>query len=282
MAKKNSDSGASTNLSNFNSIITSVKGIGKDYDPANPDLLVVNLQTVADDALAVQKVYIIADAKYRPAVDSKQSTFEMAGKLFPPIISSLKTAKASAGTIERVKILVDKYRGSVKVAKKEDDTVTNGEGESTPTESNGEPKKERSNRQTSYPFLIQHFEGMYQILSNEPKYAPKKNDAIKLPTLSDTLNQMRSNMLAADEAEAEFSRSRTIQTKLHNDADKGIYALAALVKAAMVEDFGIKSAEYKAISGLAFKRLYDSTANKKKKKKTEADDSSGDAKMKNS
>lgn len=262
MAKKNSDTGAATNLNNFGTMITRLRGLGTKYDPGNDDLKLVNLQAVNDDGLAIASDYAAKEALYHPAIAAKQAIFETGGKLLSPIMAALKSGKASSVTIEMVKGYVDKYRGVVKKAKKEDDSAMNGNG----TGSTDSTKSERSNRQTSYAFLIQHFERIYQTLLVEPKYAPKNNDAIKTPALKIVLDTMRATVTDADEAEDAFSAVRYQQTVRHNDPDSGICALGALVKASLIEDYGTSSQEYKAFTNLPFKKLYDSTAKKKKKK----------------
>lgn len=262
MAKKKGDSGAATNIANLGTIITKVTGIGIKYDPGNDDLKIVNLQLVHDNAVVVQKDYSAKEASFHLAINTKQKTFGNAGKLLSPIMKSLLSNKASTYTIDRVRDFINKYRGVVKEAKKEDDEAVSGDN----ADSTGEGTPERSNRQTSYPFLIQHFEGIYQTLLLEPKYAPKNNEAIKLPALQLVLDSMRTNVKLADEAQDAFYRVRNQQTKLHNDPDTGIFALSGMVKSNLVEDFGISSPEYKSISSLPFKKLYDSTVNKKKKK----------------
>ncbi len=265
MAKKNSDTGAATNLNNFGTMITRLRGLGPKYDPGNDDLKLVNLQAVLDDGLVIASDYAAKEAIYSPAIAAKQQIFETGGKLLSPIVAALKTGKASIVTIETVKGYVDKYRGVVKKAKKEDDAAMNGDD----TASTDSTKGERSNRQTSYAFLVQHFERIYQTLLAEPKYAPKNNDAIKTPALKTVLDSMRANVTAADGAQDAFSTVRYQQTVRHNDPDTGICALAAMVKANLVEDYGVSSSEYKSVSYLPFKKLYDSTAKKKRKKAAE-------------
>lgn len=266
MAKKD-DVGASTNLNNLNTMNVRLEGMGTDYAPDDELLSLANLQLKYTDGIALQKNYLRAKEEYATAVDEKQAIFEKAGKLLSPIINSMKRSKISSETIGRVKVLIDKYRGKVKSAKEEDKNTKEG----GMTE---EEKKERSNRQTSYAFLIQHFEGIYQILLLEPKYAPLNNDAIKLTSLATDLTTMRTKNTASEIALYNFDRLRNDQTKFHNDPETGIVALAALVKSTLIEDFTVNSTQYKAVSGLAFKKLYDSMA-KKKKKKPDPDNSEG-------
>ncbi len=260
MAKSNSDSGAARNNGNLQLLITELEGLGDAFVPGDPSFTLDILKAVHANSTAAATNLANVLAKYGPVIDDKVAVFEKGSKLLSRIVGALKTCKASPGTIEAAKVYVNKYRGTVKQAKSEDaaeEPPVNGE---LPVNGNGAPKPERSNRQTSYDFLIQHFEGLHQIVANESKYKPAAAD-LKVEFLADLLSQMRSSLKTSGEMKRSLSDAREAQWVLHDHPDTGLAPLAQLAKTQLLTDFGSRSLQYKRVSGLKFKVLRNGNGN---------------------
>lgn len=260
MAKSNSDSGAARNNGNLQLLITELQGFGVRYVPADPAFSVAALETVLANATAAATNLANVLAKYRPAIDDKEAVFDRGNKLLSRIVGALKTSRASAGTLETAKSFVNKYRGSVKKARQEDSADATGANGEAPATGNGETKPERSNRQTSYDFLVQHFEGLFQTVANEPKYKPSPED-LKVDALANLLAQMRDAIKSSGQAKSSLSDARQVQWTLHDHVDTGLVVLAQLAKTQLLADFGSKSPEYKRVSGFKFKLLRQENGN---------------------
>ncbi|MEK7257131.1 MAG: hypothetical protein AAB316_20415 [Bacteroidota bacterium] len=260
MAKTNSDSGAARNNGNLQVLITELQGLGERYVPGDASFSVPALEAVLANTTAAATNLANVLAKYRPAIDAKEEVFARGNKLLSRIIGALKTGRASAGTLETAKSFVNKYRGSVKKAKQEDSVEPSGAAGEATANGNGEPKPERSNRQTSYDFLIQHFEGLYQTVANEPKFKPSPAD-LTLAALGDLLSQMREAVKSSGQAKSSLSNARQSHWTLHDHPETGLVSLAQLAKTQLLTDFGSRSVEYKRVSGLKFKLLRQENGN---------------------
>ena len=99
--------------------------------------------------------------------------------------------------------------------------------------------------------MIQHFNGIVELLMTEPSYTPNEAD-LKITALNTYYANLQTTNQNVSTAYTAVSNSRIARDKTLYDDNTGLYDIAQEVKKYVKSVFGATSPEYKQISGIKF------------------------------
>lgn len=236
--KRYNETGNALNLDNFQTMVAYVEGYGAIYNPSNSVLKLTNLQAIATNSnSAIENVTSNLNT-FKVNTDQRQTMFELLSPLATRIMGELKACGASQKTIEKAEFYNRKLQG--KRAKK----INPDDGQNNISAS-----------QMSFAQRIQHFDGLIGVCADEPLYAPNE-DALKTTNLIALRNDLQSANKNVKDTNVGISNARIERNKTLYEPTIGLFDVAMAVKQYVKAIFGFKSPEYKQISKLQFRNLY--------------------------
>lgn len=236
------ESGDNKLLGNFRKLIEAVSA-EPNYNPANPAITKARLQSLTTDAEAAVAEVGVKEAPYRVAVNERQTEFEDVPRR---IGNSFRMAKASGAS----KKIQDDLSGSRRKLSGQRRSKLAKDNPNTPKD---EATKTHSVSQLSYDNQVGNAQNYLALLAGVDSYAPNEEE-LKLSSLQAFVAGLQAKNAAVNAMFVPLSQARGNRDQLLYLNDNCVVNTALLVKAYVSAAFGTRSALYKAIKGLDFRR----------------------------
>ena len=241
-----SETGHAKNVTNLESLITSIIALGTTYNPSRDSIKLAALQTLLDQSKESLNAVNIAQAAYSNAVAARKVAFEPFGKLITRVMNSLKASGASTQVVQSARTIVRKLQGRRASAK-----IT--EEEKKALEAEGKEVNQISASQMSFDNRIENFDRLIMLLSSIPLYNPNEEE-LKVETLKALHNQLKEKNTEVILPIVQLSNSRIARNKILYSENTGLVDVALDSKTYIKSIFGATSPQYKQISKLRFIR----------------------------
>lgn len=234
-------------MANFDQLVTSVKGIGTDYNPSNPTLTIESLQKTSSGCKEAMNAVGNALLTFRTTIKARESAFAQLSQLSTRILNSLKASDTSGKSDEIAKSYVRKIHGRRAKAKRtEDEKKADAEA--------GIQYKEISASQMSFDMRLENFRMIVELISVIPAYQPNEKD-LKTETLKLLAEELSSKNESVRSASANLFKARALRNEIMYKEATGLVDIALDAKTYLKAAFGSSSYQYKEVAGLLFKRL---------------------------
>jgi hypothetical protein len=240
-----SETGHAKNVANFETLISFCVGYGATYNPSRDALKVANLQTLLTDAKAVIVDCKAKETAFDNATDVRKESFSTLKALGTRIVNALSVSGVADSVVEGARTINRKLQGQ-----RANGSVTS---EPVSTESATPAPSTTSSSQQSYDNLVEHFNGLIELVSSHTEYNPNETE-LKVATLQTYSTELRTANTNVQNANTEWSNSRISRDKTLYANNTGLVDIALDVKAYVKSVFNSTSPQYGQISGIEFKR----------------------------
>ena len=241
-----SETGHAKNVTNLESLITSIIALGTTYNPSRDSIKLAALQTLLDQSKESLNAVNIAQAAYSNAVAARKVAFEPFSKLITRVMNSLKASGVSTQVVQSARTIVRKLQGRRASAKITDE-------EKKALEAEGKEVNQISASQMSFDNRIENFDRLIMLLSSIPLYNPNEEE-LKVETLKALHNQLKEKNTEVILPIVQLSNSRIARNKILYSENTGLVDVALDSKTYIKSIFGATSPQYKQISKLRFIR----------------------------
>ena len=240
-----SETGHAKNVANFETLISFCVGYGATYNPSRDALKVANLQTLLTDAKAVIVDCKAKETAFDNATDARKESFSTLKALGTRVVNALSVSGVADSVVEGARTINRKLQGQ-----KANGSVTS---EPVSTESGTPAPSTASSSQQSYDNLVEHFNGLIELVSSHTEYNPNEIE-LKVATLQTYSTELRTANTNVQNANTDWSNSRISRDKTLYADNTGLVDIALDVKAYVKSVFNSTSPQYGQISGIEFKR----------------------------
>ena len=240
-----SETGHAKNVSNFDSLISSVIAFGQTYNPSKESIklsALQNLQTIAKNSL--NELYI-AQANYSNAVAARDKGFEPLSKLVTRIYNSLRASDSSEQADKTAQTIVRKLQGrraSAKISEEDKKLL----------EEQGIEVNQISASQMSFDSRVENFGRLISLLSTIREYNPNEEE-LKLETLKELQTKLKQSNKEVVLASISLSNNRMNRNTILYSKISGLVDIAFDSKIYIKSVFGATSPQFKQVSRLYFK-----------------------------
>lgn len=241
-----SETGHAKNVTNLESLITSIIALETSYNPSRDSIKLPALQALLTASKESLNAVNIAQATYSNAVAARKVAFEPFGKLITRVMNSLKASGTSTQVVRSARTIVRKLQGRRASAK-----IT--EEEKKALEAEGKEVNQISASQMSFDNRIENFDRLIMLLSSIPLYNPNEEE-LKVETLKALHNQLKEKNSEVILPIVQLSNSRMTRNKILYSENTGLVDVALDSKTYIKSIFGATSPQYKQISKLRFIR----------------------------
>lgn len=241
-----SETGHAKNVTNLESLITSIIALETSYNPSRDSIKLPALQALLTASKESLNAVNIAQATYSNAVAARKVAFEPFGKLITRVMNSLKASGTSTQVVQSARTIVRKLQGRRASAK-----IT--EEEKKALEAEGKEVNQISASQMSFDNRIENFDRLIMLLSSIPLYNPNEEE-LKVETLKALHNQLKEKNSEVILPIVQLSNSRMTRNKILYSENTGLVDVALDSKTYIKSIFGATSPQYKQISKLRFIR----------------------------
>ena len=241
-----SETGHAKNVTNLESLITSIVALETSYNPSRDSIKLPALQALLTASKESLNAVNIAQAAYSNAVAARKVAFEPFSKLITRVMNSLKASGASTQVVQSARTIVRKLQGRRASAK-----IT--EEEKKALEAEGKEVNQISASQMSFDNRIENFDRLIMLLSSIPLYNPNEEE-LKVETLKALHNQLKEKNTEVILPIVQLSNSRMTRNKILYSENTGLVDVALDSKTYIKSIFGATSPQYKQISKLRFIR----------------------------
>lgn len=241
-----SETGHAKNVTNLESLITSIVALETSYNPSRDSIKLPALQALLTASKESLNAVNIAQATYSNAVAARKVAFEPFGKLITRVMNSLKASGTSTQVVQSARTIVRKLQGRRASAK-----IT--EEEKKALEAEGKEVNQISASQMSFDNRIENFDRLIMLLSSIPLYNPNEAE-LKVETLKALHNQLKEKNTEVILPIVQLSNSRIARNKILYSENTGLVDVALDSKTYIKSIFGATSPQYKQISKLRFIR----------------------------
>ena len=241
-----SETGHAKNVTNLESLITSIIALETSYNPSRDSIKLPALQALLTASTESLNAVNIAQAAYSNAVAARKVAFEPFSKLITRVMNSLKASGASTQVVQSARTIVRKLQGRRASAK-----IT--EEEKKALEAEGKEVNQISASQMSFDNRIESFDRLIMLLSSIPLYNPNEEE-LKVETLKALHNQLKEKNSEVILPIVQLSNSRMTRNKILYSENTGLVDVALDSKTYIKSIFGATSPQYKQISKLRFIR----------------------------
>lgn len=236
------ETGHIKNVTNLSTMVSYCKGYGAKYQPSNPGIAIVKLETARDASKeSIEKVNQL-EKSYSKLAGIRRTAFKPLNALATRVLRSFISCKASPEDINTAKTALRKLKGERAVKKEAPDPE--------------KPEEEVSSisvSQMSFDNRINNLDRFIQTIKLEPKYAPNEEE-LKVTALEALYDDLGLKNEATRNAGEPLDNARKDRDRLLYAPDTGLVSLAADVKNYVWSVYGPTTAEYKQIRGIAFRR----------------------------
>jgi hypothetical protein len=239
------ETGHAKNVANFETLISFCVGYGATYNPSRDALKVANLQTLLTDAKAVIVDCKAKETAFDNATDARKESFSTLKALGTRVVNALSVSGVADSVVEGARTINRKLQGQ-----RANGSVTS---EPVSTESGTPAPSTASSSQQSYDNLVEHFNGLIELVSSHTEYNPNETE-LKVATLQTYSTELRTANTNVQNANTDWSNSRISRDKTLYADKTGLVDIALDVKAYVKSVFNSTSPQYGQISGIEFKR----------------------------
>ncbi|QQS33334.1 MAG: hypothetical protein IPM50_01775 [Acidobacteriota bacterium] len=235
-----SEAGHARNLQYFQQLISFVTGYGATYDPSVLAIQLTTLQTLY--AQANTALHNVTDKlmEWKVAVNARENEFAGIRQLVSRVVNAFAVSGAAPNAIEDAKSFKRKIDGKRAKAKPADDPNTDGD------ESAGNSVSQRS-----YTQLVEHLEGLIELLKDDGNYAPNEAE-LSIAGLEAKVDALKNANNAVINTFTPISNARIARNaKFYNDPDS-LVETARKVKLYVRSLYGPTSPQYKQLVPLKF------------------------------
>jgi hypothetical protein len=240
-----SETGHAKNVSNLDSLITSIIALGTTYNPSRDSIKLTALQTLLNESKESLNAVNIAQAAYSNAVTARKVAFKPFSQLITRVNNSLKATDTTIQVDQNARTIVRKLQGRRASAK-----IT--EEEKKILEADGKEANQISASQMSFDNRTENFNKLIMLLSSVPFYNPNE-DELKIETLKALYNQLNQKNTDLIIASVQLSNSRIARNKILYNENTGLVDITFDSKTYIKSVFGATSPQYKQVSRLYFK-----------------------------
>lgn len=239
------ETGHAKNMTNLESLITSIIALGTSYNPSRDSIKLTVLQTLLNESKDSLNTVNIAQAAYSNAVAARKDAFKPFSQLITRVYNSLKATDTTIQVDQSARTIVQKLQGRRASAK-----IT--EEEKKALEAEGKEVNQISASQMSFDSRIENFDKFIMLLSSVPFYNPNEEE-LKIETLKALYNQLKEKNTDVILATIQLSNSRITRNKILYKENTGLVDIAFDSKTYIKSVFGATSPQYKQVSRLYFK-----------------------------
>lgn len=161
----NTETGHAKNNARFKDLIDIAEGMGAAYSPVKPNIQLKRLRSQYEEMKETLAAHKSAEEAYNKKTNERADVFEALSPFLARILSNIKLADASEGTLDDAAGFIAKLRGARRGPKPAspatDDAGTNDQI----------PADTRSVSQRSYDMLVSHFYSLVLLATRLPDYA---------------------------------------------------------------------------------------------------------------
>ena len=243
-----SETGHAKNVTNLESLISSITAFGASYNPSKESIKLPALQALLTASKLSLEAVNATQSSYSVAVDAREIAFGPFNKLITRVNSALKASDSPVEVDESAQTIVRKLLGRRAGAK-----LT--EEEKKALEAEGKEVNQISVSQMGYDTRLENFGKLISLLSTVPQYNPNEED-LKIDALKLLYNQLKSKNTDVVTAWFQLDNARNNRNGIIYQSLTGLVDLAADTKMYIKSVFGATSPEYKQVSKLSFTNHY--------------------------
>jgi hypothetical protein len=235
---KTNESTFANNVTNFQTLVSRVAGMGNGYAPTNGNITLASLKSLLIAAQAALTDSNTTQAFIKKTVDDRFNAFSNVRRYATQIVNAFRAQVNDAEAVATMVSINNKMRSRKKKDAK--------------PELGSDSKKPVSSSQQGFPNLVEHLEQMEKIVTLHNSYAPNEAD-LKIGAIQKKIVDLRAANDSIIQAQTALVQARLERNRIHFQKEVGINDVAKAVKSYVAATFGLKSAEYKQISGLRFR-----------------------------
>ena len=243
----NPETGHAKNVSNFESLISFVKGYGATYNPSKDSIKIVALEAILANA---KQSLIDIDTlfpAYTNAVSAREFAFAPLSKIITRVNNAIKATDTTEIVDNSVKTLVRKLQGTRASAKISDE-------DKKLLAEDGKEVNQISASQMGYDNRVENLYKLLMLLNSIPQYNPNEEE-LKISTLTALYEDLKAKNTAVVETTTPLSNSRIARNEVMYKPLAGLVDIAFDTKVYIKSVFGPSSPQYKQVSKLEFKSL---------------------------
>ena len=243
----NPETGHAKNVSNFESLISFVKGYGATYNPSKDAIRIEALELIlANSKKSLIDIDTVFPA-YTNAVSARESAFAPLSKIITRVNNAIKATDTTEKVDESVKTLVRKLQGTRASAKISDE-------EKQQLAAEGKEVNQISASQMGYDNRLENFFKLIMLLNSIPEYNPNEEE-LKISTLTALYEDLKAKNTAVVETTTPLSNARIARNDIMYKPLLGLVDISFDTKVYIKSLFGASSPQYKQVSKLEFKSL---------------------------
>lgn len=241
------ETGHAKNAANFQTLIAFVTGYGASYNPSNASIQLPNLIAAGAAANAAIANLNSLLPNYSNATAAREEAFAPLSKLSTRIFNSLKATNAIEQVIANAETNHRKLTGRRASAK-----IT--EAEKLALAAEGKEVNQVSASQQSFDARLDTFDKQIKLLASIPSYAPNEVE-LQIATLQALYADLLQKNTTVITQTIPVNSARIARNEALYNPETGVVALAKDVKNYAKSLFGVSSANYKLISGIAIRTI---------------------------
>lgn len=239
-----SETSHAKNVTNLESLITSITAFGTSYNPSKDSIKLPELQTLLTNSNNSLIAVNTAQSSYSIAVDAREVAFEPLGKLITRVNSALKASDSTVQIDESAQTIIRKLRGKRASAKLTDE-------EKQALEAEGKAVNQISVSQMGYDTRLDNFYKLISLLSTVPQYNPNEED-LKINSLKALYTDLKTKNTDVVTAYIQLDNARNSRNVVLYKPLTGLVDLASDSKTYIKSVFGATSPQYKQVTKLTF------------------------------
>ena len=240
-----SETGHAKNVTNLESLITSIVALETSYNPSRDSVKLPALQALLTASKESLNAVNIAQATYSNAVSARDNAFEPLSKLATRIYNSLRATDTTEQVDKSAQTIIRKIQGrraSAKISAEEKKTL----------EAQGVEVNQISASQMSYDSRLENFDRLIMLLATIPEYKPNEVE-LQVETLKSLYSELKNKNTDVISASVQLSNNRINRNKILYTQNTGLVDIAFNSKIYIKSVFGATSPEFKQVSKLYFK-----------------------------
>jgi hypothetical protein len=247
-----SNSGHNSNVTSFQSLINCCSGYGPTYNPGTGALQLLQLQMLlANSQSCMLNVYNNYTA-YKNATNDREILFDSTQPLAKKVMATLKSCGVTKQTIADAETINRLIQGRRAKLTKADAGKTEPASEEA-TADKPEKKTISVSRQT-FGDIVEHFTKLSTLLNTIPQYAPNEQD-LSVAGLNLFISNLQNSITSVTSTRTGWSNALNARDQILYDDVSGLVDVAKAAQNYVKGVFGSKSAQYKQIAALKFKKI---------------------------
>jgi hypothetical protein len=239
-----SETGHAKNVTNLESLITSIIALGTTYNPSRESIKLTALQTLLNASKESLNTVNIAQAAYSNAVAARKVAFQPFSKLITRVNNALKATDTTTQVDESAKTIVRKLQGARASAKITDE-------EKKALEAEGKEVNQISTSQMSYDSRLDNLDKFIMLLASIDLYNPNEEE-LKVTSLTALYEDLKTKNMDVVTASIQLSNARISRNDVLYKENTGLVDIAFDTKVYIKSVFGASSPQFKQVSKLNF------------------------------